>query len=53
MSRYTQIGDWIFEVKMVRALRVSEYGQPYSAVATLTSNGDNVYIDSQMTRQND
>ncbi len=53
ISRFTQIGDWIFEVKMVRALRVAEYGQPYSAVATLTSTGDNLYIDTQMTRNNE
>lgn len=53
ISRFTQIGDWIFEVKMVRALRVSQYGEPYSAVASLTANGDNVYIDTQMTRNNE
>jgi len=38
ISRFTQIGDWIFEVKMVRALRVENYGEPYDAVATLTSH---------------
>ncbi|MFS1701446.1 hypothetical protein [Alteromonas sp. AMM-1] len=51
ITRFTRVGDWIFEVKMVRALRVEEYGQPYDAVATLTSNGDNLYIDTQLTRQ--
>lgn len=50
-SRYTQIGDWVFEVKMVRALRVKNYGEPYTAVANLTANGDQLYIDSQMTRE--
>ncbi|RDV24829.1 hypothetical protein DXV75_12165 [Alteromonas aestuariivivens] len=53
ISRFTQIGEWIFEVKMVRALRVSEYGQPYSGVATISINGDNVYIDTQLTRNNE
>jgi hypothetical protein len=52
-SRYTQIGDWIFEVKMVRALRVENYGDPYTGTASLTVNGDSVYIDTQMTREGD
>ena len=51
ISRFTQIGDWIFEVKMVRALRVENYGEPYDAVATLTANGESMYIDTQLTRQ--
>ena len=49
-SRFTRIGDWVFEVKMVRALKVKDYGQPYSSVATITLNGDNGYIDTQMSR---
>ena len=51
ISRFTQIGDWIFEVKMVRALRVENYGEPYDAVATLTANGESMYIDTQLPRQ--
>ncbi|MCC2616992.1 hypothetical protein LJ739_12135 [Aestuariibacter halophilus] len=51
ISRFTQMDDWIFEVKMVRALRVQNYGDPYTAVATLTANGDQMYIDSQLTRE--
>lgn len=50
ISRFTQMDDWIFEVKMVRAIRVKKYGDPYSAVATLTANGDQMFIDSQLTR---
>ncbi len=49
-SRFTQIGEWVFEVKMVRALKVQDYGKPYSSVATITVNGDNGYIDTQMSR---
>ena len=45
--------DWIFEVKMVRALRVKKHGDPYTAVATLTANGESMYIDTQMTREKD
>lgn len=49
-NRYVKVGDWIFEVKMVRAIRVNEYGQPYDAVAHMTFNGDEAYVDSQLTR---
>lgn len=48
-SRYIKVGDWMFEVKMVRAIRVEEYGQPYDAVAHMTFNGDEVYVDSQLS----
>ncbi len=53
ISRFTRMDDWIFEVKMVRALRVKNYGDPYTAIATLTANGDQMYIDSQLTREDD
>lgn len=50
MSKHVQIGDWIFEVKMVRALKVEEYGQPYSAIANCNINGDAMYIDGLLTQ---
>lgn len=50
LSRFVHMDDWIFEVKMVRALRVKKYGDAYTGVANLTANGDQVYIDTQMTR---
>lgn len=53
ISRFTQMDDWVFEVKMVRALKVSNYGDPYTAIATLTANGEQMYIDSQLTRGDD
>lgn len=53
ISRFTQMDDWIFEVKMIRALRVNNYGDPYTGVATLTANGEQLYIDSQLTREDD
>ena len=53
ITRYTRIGEWIFEVKMVRALKVKEYGEPYTACANLTINGSDLYIDSQMTKNGD
>lgn len=50
VSKHVQIGEWIFEVKMVRALKVSEYGKPYSAIANCNINGDAMYIDGLMTK---
>lgn len=49
LSRCIKIDDWIFELKMVRAIRVEEYGQPYSAIANINFNGDNAYVDGLMT----
>lgn len=51
MSKHVQIGDWIFEIKMVRALKVTEYGQPYSAIANCNINGDAMYIDGLLTQE--
>jgi hypothetical protein len=53
MARYVQVDNWIFEVKTVRAIRVDKYGKPYSAVANLTLNGDNGFIDGLLTRENE
>ncbi|GGD59386.1 hypothetical protein [Lacimicrobium alkaliphilum] len=52
-NRYVKVGDWMFEVKMVRAIRVEEYGKPYDAVAHMTFNGDEVYVDSQLNSANE
>ncbi|MGL1958909.1 MAG: hypothetical protein OCD00_16525 [Colwellia sp.] len=51
MSKHVQIGEWIFEVKMVRALKVDEYGKPYSAIANCNINGDSMYIDGLLTQE--
>ncbi|WP_136037981.1 hypothetical protein [Candidatus Colwellia aromaticivorans] len=50
MSKHVQIGEWIFEIKMVRALKVSEYGKPYSAIANCNVNGDTMYIDGLLAK---
>lgn len=50
MSKHVKIGEWIFEVKMVRALKVKEYGEPYSAIANCNINGDAMYIDGLLTK---
>ncbi len=52
-SRFIQLDNWIFEVKSVRAIRVDNYGEPYSAIANFSFNGNNVYIDGLMTREDE
>ncbi len=53
LSRYVQIDKWIFEVKAVRAIRVDDFGKPYSAIANITLNGNSAYIDGLLTREED
>jgi hypothetical protein len=53
LSRYVQIDNWIFEVKSVRALRVDNFGKPYSAIANFSLNGNEAYIDGLLTREQD
>jgi len=50
LSRHIQIDNWIFEIKMVRALRVKNYGEPYSAIANISLNGDSAYVDGMMQK---
>ncbi|MCI2285209.1 hypothetical protein L3081_19805 [Colwellia sp. MSW7] len=50
INQHIQIDNWIFEVKMVRALRVENYGEPYSAIANIKLNGSNAYIDGMMQK---
>lgn len=50
ITRHIKINDWIFEVKMVKAIRVENYGEPYSAVANINLNGNNAYIDGMMQK---
>lgn len=53
ITRISQIDDWFFEVKMVRALKSKNYGDPYSAIASLTANGHQMFIDSHLSNTNE
>mgnify|MGYP000303667902 CR=1 FL=1 len=44
-ARYVKLDDWFFEIKMVRAIKVDEYGKPYNVISNCTVNGDTLYID--------
>jgi len=50
MPKHIQIGDWVFEIKAVRALKVEQYGQPYNAIANININGDSAYIDGLLVK---
>ncbi|QOL26952.1 hypothetical protein LP316_06580 [Thalassotalea sp. LPB0316] len=52
-TRYIKIDDWYFEIKMVKAIKVDEFGQPYSAVANCNINGDQMYIDGLLTKDDE
>ena len=52
ISRVVKIDGWFFEVKMVRALKSENYGDPYSAIAHLTSSGEQMHIDSHLAVDN-
>ena len=49
MSKHVKIGEWIFEVKLVRALKVEKYGQPYSAIANCNTNADKRICNDDQT----
>lgn len=53
MPKYIHLNNWIFEIKAIRALRVDNYGDPYSAIANINVNGDTAYLDGLMTRENE
>jgi len=48
--RRFSIGDWIFDIKQVRALKAPVHGVPYSATAMMTLNGASAYIDTFLTK---
>ena len=48
-----KIDQWIFEVKSLRAIRVDDFGKPYTAIANLTINGSSAYIDGLLTKNDE
>lgn len=49
-SRYIRVGEWIFEVKAVRAIRTEEFGKPYNATSHISLNGSDMFVDSQLVK---
>jgi hypothetical protein len=49
ITRIAKMDDWFFEVKMVRAIKSKNYGDPYSAIAQLNASGEQMHIDSHLS----
>lgn len=50
MERYIQVGEWIFELKQVRAIRASEFGQPYDASAYINIVDGVPHVEGLLTK---
>lgn len=46
MEHIIQVGNWLFEIKLVKAKKVSAYGEPYSGVADIFVHDSTVTIES-------
>tara|TARA_R110000796_G_scaffold51420_2_gene121282 strand:- start:374 stop:673 length:300 start_codon:yes stop_codon:yes gene_type:complete len=44
-------GDWVFEVVEVRARKVAEYGEPYSATGTITIVDGEPHIEGLLSTE--
>lgn len=53
ISLCVRMDNWIFEIKMIRALKVDSYGKPYEAIAQLNINGDFGYLDGALHAHQD
>ena len=58
MSHVIQVGQWLFEIKQVRAIKAKEFGLPYTATAWITVTNGKPTIegliskdDKKLTRQ--
>ncbi len=49
-AKHVKLDDWFFEIKMVRAIKVDQYGKPYNVIANCTVNGDTLYIDGMLSK---
>ena len=50
MQQNIQIGDWNFEPVCIRGRIVEEYGNPYSAVLTITITDGEVHIEGLLSK---
>ena len=51
MERYIRIGQWIFELKQVRAIRAPEFGQPFDANALITITDGVPHVEGLLTKK--
>ena len=50
MTRYVELNDWIFEIKSIRAIKVENYGDPYTTTANICVNSDVAHVDGVMSK---
>ena len=51
MSPLTTNDNWLFEVKVVRAIKTNEYGKPYSAIATITLVNGEAHVEGLLSKE--
>ena len=49
MQRYVEIGEWIYEIKLVKAIKVPKFGEPYTAICHFNFIDDEVTIESMLS----
>ena len=50
MERVKTIGQWMFEIKQIRAIKTPEYGQPFTANALITIVDGEVHIEGLLSK---
>lgn len=48
--RYIEIGEWIYEIKLVKAIKTPMFGQPYTAICHFNFVGDEVTLESMLSK---
>ena len=51
MQRFVEIGEWIYEIKLVKAVKTPKYGQPYTAICYLNFIDDRVTVESLLSKE--
>lgn len=45
-----KVGNWLFEVKQIKAIKVDKKGEPYSGIATINIINDELHIDGLLMK---
>ncbi len=45
-----RVGNWLFEVKQIKAIRVNEDGDPYNGIATINIVNDEIHIEGLLMK---
>lgn len=50
MKRVIAIGDWLFEIKSIRAIRVEKYGKPYNGIASIEFIDGEAHVEGALSK---